>query len=150
LGYKAHQPTAYTFLRRYLRWTGWTQESFSLANYLIELATIHCFALEFRPQTIAAAAAVLSRQYVAQAARRPQTDGWKRRLLRCAHVDLLKELAPCTHALAQLHAAQHNQPDLFVNRKYSLARFHAVVRIVAIPAPTPAFYAQYMVAEDVP
>jgi len=36
LGSSMHQPTVYTFLRRYLRQTGWTEASFSLANYLLE------------------------------------------------------------------------------------------------------------------
>ena len=32
--------------------TGWTEESFSLANYLIELAAIESSFLEFRPQAL--------------------------------------------------------------------------------------------------
>merc|ERR1712129_568775 len=38
LGFRLHQPEACTYLRRYLRKTGWTEESFSLANHLIELS----------------------------------------------------------------------------------------------------------------
>merc|ERR1712228_664314 len=66
LGFKLHQPTVYTFLRRYLRRTGWTEESFSLANYLIEISSIDSAFLTYRPQAIAAAAAVLSQQYASQ------------------------------------------------------------------------------------
>jgi len=66
LGDKMYQPTIYTFLRRYLRKTGWTQESFSLANYLIELAVMDGTFCKYAPQVIAVAATILSRQYVAQ------------------------------------------------------------------------------------
>lgn len=150
LGHRAYQPSTYTFLRRYLRWTGWTQESFSLANYLIELASIHGFGLEYRAQTVAAAAAVLSRQYLSHGPRRQHTVGWKRRLLRCAQVDLRAELAPCTYALSRLHAARGQRSSLFVNSKYALPRFHAVSRIAPAVAPDAAFYARYLEADAMP
>jgi len=145
LGYRARQPTVYTFLRRFLRWTGWTHESFSFANYIVELAIVHCFGLEFRPQVIAAAAAALSRQYLSQGAQKPPTTTWKKRLLRCAHVDLHRELAPCAVALARLHGALHRQPNMFVNRKYALARFHSVAGLApALAPPDVAAYARYL------
>merc|ERR1712186_4318 len=77
LGFRLHQPTAYTFLRRYLRRTGWTEESFSLANYLIEISSIDSAFLMYRPQAVAAAAAVLSQQYASQGVGVRHIPGWK-------------------------------------------------------------------------
>merc|ERR1712127_967425 len=48
LGSSLHKPNVYTFLRRYLRQTGWTEASFTLANYLVELAALDASFLEFR------------------------------------------------------------------------------------------------------
>jgi len=56
LGFSARKPTVYIFLRRFLRRTGWTEKSFSLANYLIELATMDAAFRAYRPQAVAAAA----------------------------------------------------------------------------------------------
>merc|ERR1719454_1226751 len=81
LGFRLRQPTPYTFLRRFLRRTGWTEESFSLANYLIELAAIDSGFLAFRPQAVAAAAAVLSRQYLSQGISVRHIPCWKAKLL---------------------------------------------------------------------
>jgi len=148
LGFKMYQPTAYTFLRRYLRWTGWSEESFSLANYLIELAIVHCFVFEFRPQVVAAAAAVLSRQYFSQGVNVPFMTRWRAKLLRCSHVDIHQELAPCISALAQLHALQHGQENLFVNKKYSWARFHNVARLAPVAPLDVISYAQYLESDS--
>merc|ERR1719277_1034630 len=119
LGSRLYQPTAYTFLRRYLRQTGWTDKSFSLANFLIELSALDASFLEFTPQAVAAAAAVLSRQYTAQGITRCHMPRWKAKLLRC--VPLEKELAPCMAAMSHFHAAQHadaNAASIFMNKKY--------------------------------
>jgi len=150
LGFKLHQPTAYTFLRRYLRRTGWTEESFSLANYLIELAAIDSAFLEYRPQAIAAAAAVLSRQYLAQGISIQHIPCWKAKLLRCAHVDLQQELAPCAAAMARLHVSEHGRPSKFVNRKYEWARLHMVAKITPNPPPDAAFFVSYLSADRSP
>jgi len=144
LGFKLHQPTAYTFLRRYLRRTGWTEESFSLANYLIELAAIDASFLDFRPQAVAAAAAVLSRQYVPQGISVRHMPRWKTKLLRCAHVDLHSELAPCIAAMARLHAVQHRSANMFVNKKYEWARLHAVAKIPPNPPSDVKYFVQYL------
>merc|ERR1719203_1013809 len=79
LGSGLHQPTAYTFLRRYLRQTGWSEASFSLANYLIELAALDASFLEFSPQAVAAAAAVLSQQYSSQGVNARSVPHWRAR-----------------------------------------------------------------------
>lgn len=150
LGFKLHQPTAYTFLRRYLRRTGWTEESFSLANYLIELAAIDSSFLDFRPQAIAAAAAVLSRQYLSQGISVRHMPRWKTKLLRCAHVDLECELAPCIAAMARLHASQHSRTNMFVNKKYEWARLHMVAKITPNPPADVKFYVNYLKADMTP
>jgi G2/mitotic-specific cyclin 1/2 len=144
LGSHLHQPTIYTFLRRFLRRTGWTEESFSLANYLIELAAIDSAFLTYRPQVIAAAAAVLSRQYLAYGINVKQVPSWKAKLLRCAHVDLQSELAPCISALSHLHVAEQSQHNKFVNRKYSWARLHMVAKIPPNAPADAAFFAAYL------
>jgi hypothetical protein len=144
LGSRLHQPTIYTFLRRFLRRTGWTEESFSLANYLIELAVTDSSFLVYRPQVVAAAAAVLSRQYLAYGIPVKQVASWKAKLLRCAHVDLYNELAPCISALSHLHAADQSQQNKFVNRKYSWARLHMVAKIPPNLPGSPAFFAAYL------
>jgi len=150
LGFKLHQPTAYTFLRRYLRRTGWTEESFSLANYLIELTAIDASFLEIRPQAVAAAAAVLSRQYLSQGISVRHMPRWRAKLLRCAHVDLHEELAPCIAAMARLHAAQHRRANMFVNKKYEWARLHMVAKITPNPPADAAFYVSYLKVDVAP
>merc|ERR1712217_16416 len=147
LGFKMHQPTVYTFLRRYLRRTGWTDESFSLANYLIELAAIDCAFANYRPQTVAAAAAVLSRQYLSQGINVRPIPGWKSKLLRCANVDLQQELAPCMEAMAHLHASVHGRPRTFVNKKYSWARLHMVAKIPPNQPANAAYFIKYLTRE---
>jgi hypothetical protein len=147
LGFSLHQPTVYTFLRRYLRRTGWTEESFSLANYLIELAAIDSTFLAYRPQAVAASAAVLSRQYLAQGISVRHIPCWKAKLLRCAHVDLHQELAPCTAAMARLHVAEHGRPNKFVNKKYAWARLHMVAKIPPNPPADAAFFIKYLLTE---
>mmetsp|Transcript_9800 Transcript_9800/g.28460 ORF Transcript_9800/g.28460 Transcript_9800/m.28460 type:complete len:568 (+) Transcript_9800:89-1792(+) len=144
LGVGLHRPTAYTFLRRYLRKTGWTEESFSLASYLIELAALDAnFRLQ-RPQTIAAAAAVLSRQYIAQGVSVRSMPRWKARLLRCVGADLRQEIAPCIAAMSQLHAAQGTRSDLFVTKKYEWARLHRVANLHPNAPADAAHFEGYM------
>lgn len=147
LGFRLHQPTAYTFLRRYLRKTGWTEESFSLANYLIELSAIDPDFRVYRPQTIAAAAAVLSRQYLSQGISVQHVPGWKARLLRCARVDLKSELAPCAAAMARMHALEHGHRSKFVNVKYEWARLHMVAKIAPNSPPDAESFVTYL-SED--
>lgn len=147
LGFKLYQPTAYTFLRRYLRRTGWTEESFSLANYLIELAAIEAAFLEFRPQVVAAAAAVLSRQYLSQGISVRHMPHWNVKLLRCAHVDLRHELAPCIASLARLHARQQGRASMFVNKKYEWERLHMVAKLTPNPPADAAFFVNYLGAD---
>lgn len=147
LGTQRHKPTPYTFLRRYLRRTGWTQESFSLANYCIELAALDASFLAFRPQVVAAAAAVVSRQYGAQGVSVRQTPRWKTKLLQGADIDLELELAPCAAAMTRLHAAQAAQAELFVNKKYQSARLHGVARLRPHPPSDAAYFAQYLAAD---
>lgn len=147
LGLKVHQPTSYTFLRRYLRKTGWTEESFSLANYLIELASFDCEFSRFRPQTVAAAAVILSRQYMLQGISVHHVPSWRTTLLRCAHVDLFTELAPCAVAMARMHAREYGCRSRFVNRKYEWARLHAVAKIKPNPVPDTEFFLAYL-SED--
>lgn len=144
LSFKMHQPTAYTFLRRYLRKTGWTQESFSLANYLVELAVISSEFTHYRPQAIAAAATVLSRQYLSQGIGFQNIPSWKAKLLRCTHLDLRRELAPCAADMSRLHASEHGCTSKFVNRKYEWTRLHTVAKIHPNPPSDAAFFASYM------
>lgn len=144
LAFKMNQPTVYTFLRRYLRRTGWTEESFSLANYLIELAAIDSTFLGYRKQAIAAAATILSRQYLSQGIAVRQISSWKAKLLRCAHVDLREELAPCTAAMSRLHNAEHSRSKKFVNKKYSWARLHMVAKIPPNPPADTNWFIEYL------
>lgn len=148
LRFRLHQPTVYNFLRRYLRRTGWTEESFSLANYLIELAATDSTFLKHRKQTTAAAAAVLSRQYLSQGIAVRHISRWKAKLLRCAHVDLRTELAPCCAAMAHLHASEYGRPKRFVSAKYTWARLHMVAKIPPNPPADAAFFIQYLSVED--
>jgi hypothetical protein len=129
-----------------LRRTGWTEESFSLANYFIELAALDSIFLVFRPQVVAAAAAVLSRQYVAQGVSVKQTVGWKAKLLRCAQVELMSELAPCIAAMANLHASKHHEKNSFVNRKYSWETLHSVAKIPPNAPADVSAYANYLMS----
>lgn len=147
LGSKLHQPTVYTFLRRYLRQTGWTEGSFSLANYLAELAALDSSFREFRPQAVAAAAAILSRQYQSQGVDVHSMPRWKTRLLRAASVDLQQELAPCAAALSRLHAAQPSSRSAFVQKKYEWPRLHTVARLKANPPSDATFFATYLVSD---
>jgi len=147
LGYKVHQPTSYTFLRRYLRKTGWTEESFSLANYLVELASFDSEFCRFRPQAVAAAAVILSRQYMLQGISVHHVPSWRTTLLRCAHVDLYAELAPCAVAMARMHEREYGCRSRFVNRKYEWARLHAVAKIKPNPVPDAQFFMAYL-SED--
>jgi len=145
LGASLHQPTVYTFLRRYLRQTGWTEASFSLANYLVELAAAKPAFLEFRPQVVAAAAAVLSRQYVSQGVGVRTVPEWKSKLLRCADLDLRRELAPCAALLSRWHAAQRPKVQpLFVHQKFTSSKLSAVARLRANPPAEAAFFVQVM------
>lgn len=144
LRFKLHQPTVYTFLRRYLRRTGWTEESFSLANYLIEISCIDSAFLAYKPQAIAAAAAVLSQQYVSQGVGVRHILGWKVKLLQCAHVDLKGELAPCIAAMMHVHAAIHTRPNTFVNKKYAWAKLHTVAKISPNQPKDAAFFVKYL------
>jgi len=150
LGFRLHRPTAYTFLRRFLRKTGWTEESFSLANYLIELAALDAEFLAHRPQAIAAAAAVLSRQYLSQGIGVQHIPCWKARLLRCADVDLVEELAPCAAALSRLHVREHGRRGRFVNAKYEWARLHRVAKLAPNSPPDAGFFVGYLSEELAP
>jgi len=147
LGFRMHQPTAYTFLRRYLRKTGWTQESFSLANYLIELAVISSEFTQYPPQAIAAAATILSRQYLSQGIGFQNIPCWKAKLLRCTHLDLQRELAPCAADMSRLHAAEHGCTNKFVNRKYEWTRLHMVAKINPNPSFDAAFFVDYLLRD---
>jgi len=129
LGFKMNTPTVYTFLRRYLRKTGWTQESFSLANYLLELAVLNGGFSKYSPQAIAAAATVVSNQYRSQGIGSQNILGWKKNLLRCTRLDVATELAPCTAALARLHVSEHGRAYRFVNKKYMWQGLHMVAKL---------------------
>jgi len=144
LGFKVHTPTAYTFLRRYLRKTGWTQESFSLANYLIELAVMNCGFMKYSPQAIAAAATVLSRQYISQGIRYQNIPCWKEKLLQCAHLDVATELAPCAAALSRLHVSEFGHAYRFVNKKYMWQGLHMVAKIKPNPPADAAHFVTYL------
>ncbi|CAK0841161.1 unnamed protein product [Prorocentrum cordatum] len=146
LGFRLCSPTVYTFLRRFLRRTGWTEESFSLANYLIELAALDSAFLAFRPQATAAAAAVLSRQYAAQGVSVKRTPGWKAKLLQYAEVDLQTELARCIATMASLHASKQPELNNFVNRKYLWNTLHSVAKVKPNMPVDASFYVGYMTA----
>lgn len=149
LGSSLHQPTVYTFLRRYLRQTGWTEGSFSLANYLVELAALDASFLAFRPQAVAAAAAVLCRQYASQGVGVRSMPNWRAKLLRSAGVDLRQELAPCAALLSRLHATQQPQgKQMFVHQKFTSPRLSAVARLRANPPADISFFEHYMIAES--
>jgi len=146
---KLHTPTAYTFLRRYLRKTGRTQESwtsgrFFFATYLTELAVTNGGLSQYSPQAIAAAAAVLSRQYTSQGIGFQNIRRWKRRLLQCSRLDVAIELAPCVAALSRLHVAEHGCEYRFVNKKYTCRRFHMVAKIKPNPSADADCIAAYL------
>jgi len=144
LGFRLCSPTVYTFLRRFLRRTGWTEESFSLANYLIELAALDSAFLAFRPQAVAAAACVLSRQYAAQGVSVRRAPRWKAKLLQSAHVELEAELAGCIASLASLHRSKQPEVNNFVNRKYSVDALHSVASITPNMPVDASYYVGYM------
>jgi len=144
LGFKVHSPTAYTFLRRYLRKTGWTQESFSLANYFIELAVMNSSFTKYSAQAIAAAATVLSRQYISQGIRYQNIPCWRQKLIQSTRLDVATELAPCTAALARLHASEHGRAYRFVNKKYMWQGLHMVAKIKPNPPGDVAHYVAYL------
>jgi len=144
LGFKMNTPTAYTFLRRYMRKAGWTPESFSLANYLIELAVLSGGFAKYSPQEIAAAATVLSRQYMTQGITCVNTPCWKEKLLRCTRLDVATELAPCTAALARLHASEHGRTYRYVNGKYMWQGLYMVAKIKPNPPVDAAQFVAYL------
>jgi hypothetical protein len=146
LGFRRCSPTVYTFLRRFLRRTGWTEESFSLANYLIELAALDSTFLAFRPQATAAAATVLSRQYAAQGVGVKRTPCWKAKLLQCAQVDLQAELAGCIATMANLHKSKQPELNNFVNKKYSWDTLHSVATVQPNMPVCASYYVEYMMA----
>eukprot|EP00405_Crypthecodinium_cohnii_P013173 CAMPEP_0206436930 /NCGR_PEP_ID=MMETSP0324_2-20121206/10759_1 /ASSEMBLY_ACC=CAM_ASM_000836 /TAXON_ID=2866 /ORGANISM="Crypthecodinium cohnii, Strain Seligo" /LENGTH=715 /DNA_ID=CAMNT_0053904155 /DNA_START=186 /DNA_END=2334 /DNA_ORIENTATION=+ len=150
LGFRLHQPTAYTFLQKVSSLDWLAEESFSFANYLIELGMASGFGCSHKPQALAVAAAVLSRQYSAQGLAVPHMPRWKCKLTRCAQLDVRKELAPCIAALAQLHTSVHDCQSLFINRKYTWARFHGVSRITPNIPFNAEFYVRYLEAEWAP
>jgi len=116
----------------------------------MELMAIESASLRFRPQAIAAAAAVISRQYVSQGIDIQHISGWKEKLLRCAQVDLRQELAPCAAAMARLHASKYRRPGNFVTKKYELARLHMVAKITPNVELDAAFFERYFVVEHAP
>ena len=124
LGFRLHQPTAYTFLRRYLRKTGWTEGSFSLANYLIELSAIDPDFRIYRPQTIAAAAA-LSRQ--PPKASQPSTCPVESKVV--AMRSSGPQVAPCAAAMDKMHALECGHRSKCVNVMYEWGRLHMVAKI---------------------
>lgn len=147
LGSSLHQPTVYTFLRRYLRQTGWSEASFSLANYLVELAALDASFLNFRPQVVAAAAAILSRQYMSQGVDVRSMPHWKARLRLFAGVDMRHELAPCAAALSKAHARLQPQvATSFVHHKYTSSSLCAVAKLTANPPAGASFFETYMMA----
>jgi len=148
LGCKMHTPTAYTFLRRYLRKTGWTQESFSIANYLTELAVMNGVFSQYSPQALAAAAAVLSRQYTSQGIGCKNMQNWKGNLLHCSRLDVTTELAPCVAALSRLHAAEHGREYRFVNKKYMWHGLHMVAKIKPNPPADVGYFAAYLSSKE--
>lgn len=159
LGSKLHQPTLYTFLRRYLRQTGWTEESFSLANFLLELAALDASFLGFRPQAVAAAAAVLCRQYLSQGVSVRHTPQWRSKLQLHAQVDVQLELAPCAAALSRLHAAQcgsgggagsSSSSARFVKKKYESPRLHMVAKLKPNPPCDADFFVSYLASAMTP
>lgn len=148
LGSGVHQPTVYTFLRRYLRQTGWSESSFCLANYLMELAALDASFLGFRPQAVAAAVAIISQQYAAQGVDVRSMPDWKARLLLCAGVDVRWELAPCAAALSSLHArSQALAGCKFVQKKYRSSKLYAVARLTANPPADTVFFEKLMRAD---
>jgi len=147
LGHQMHQPTVYTFLRRYLRKTGWTQESFSLANYLIELAVMDGAFCQYAPQVVAAAATILSRQYVAQGISFQSVPDWRTKLLKCLRLDVVSELAPCAAALSKLHVAVHGRSHRFVNKKYMWSRLHSVAKVKPNPPADASHFVAFINAE---
>lgn len=150
MGSRLNRPTVYTFLRRYLRQTGWTEESFSLANYLLELAVTDASFLEFKPQAMAAAATVLSRQYLSQGVSVCHMPRWKSRLLKHAQVDLKLELAPCIAAMSRLHAAQRSRSRTdgrFVSKKYGWSRLHSVAKLRPNTPCEATFFAAYLAVD---
>lgn len=144
LGVKILKPTPYTFLRRYLRKTGWTQKSFSLANYLLELAVMDIALAQYAPQAIAAAATVLSRQYASQGVGCQSVPAWRTTLQKCTQLDVASQLAPCTAALSKLHVTEHGRCYRFVNKKYTWSRLYAVAKIKPNPPANTTHFAAYL------
>ena len=111
---------------------------------MIELAVMNRRFCKYSPQAIAAAAAILSRQYSLQGIGSQNVSCWKATLLKSAQVDVHKELAPCTAALAKLHASEHGRTYRFVNKKYMWQGLHMVAKIKPNPPVDAAQFVAYL------
>jgi len=140
---KLWQPTAYTFLRRYLRKTGWTEESFSLANFLLELSAVDCLSLEYGVQAIAAAAAVISFEYFGTGTGGRPRLNWRSKLIRSVGVDVEGELAPCIAAMARLHSSSY-EAVRYCNLKYEDIRLCSVAQIKPNPPKDLSYYIEFL------
>jgi len=142
LGFQMHTPTIYTFLRRYLRNVGWTSQTFSLANYIIEVAVMDTDCFKYSPEAIAAAATVLSKQYPLLRKHDQQVHPcWQHRLVQCSCLDVATELAPCAAGLSRLHAAEHRRTWGVVNQKYAYHGLHMVSKVKPNPPKDAAHFA---------
>jgi len=117
LEYKITQPSAHTFLVRYLKAGHADRETTHLACYLLD-GTLHSYAmLNYLPSQLAAASVFLARHATG---RHP----WSPTLLEYAEYTQ-EEVAPVARALLEEKSAA--SPDLnSVNKKYSSHRFSNV------------------------
>jgi hypothetical protein len=133
------QPTTRDFLLRYLTCTGWTEESWDLADYILHLAALSYSLLQHSPQAVAAAAVLLAHDAL------PRDPRALHKLLRCAGVSVKRDLVPCVKKLADIHASVYTKTstlqghrgrcNLSAEKLYSTREF---ARVASIPPTRPA------------
>eukprot|EP00195_Chlamydomonas_chlamydogama_P010582 CAMPEP_0202902368 /NCGR_PEP_ID=MMETSP1392-20130828/16812_1 /ASSEMBLY_ACC=CAM_ASM_000868 /TAXON_ID=225041 /ORGANISM="Chlamydomonas chlamydogama, Strain SAG 11-48b" /LENGTH=373 /DNA_ID=CAMNT_0049589121 /DNA_START=264 /DNA_END=1385 /DNA_ORIENTATION=+ len=133
LGYELTVPTAKMFLRRMLQVCNPDEHLHFLSNYLTEITLLDHNMMKHLPSEIAAAAVFLANLIL----KRQPWDGNLTHYSTYTLVDLNK----CVHALAALHQAVSNNPQLVAIRdKYGHPRFQAVSRLQPLTSiPTHIF-----------
>ena len=137
LNFELTQPTAKSFLRRYIRaaeaHTRCVRTHY-LADYLCELTLLDYNFLRFLPSTVAASVVLLANYTM-----RPHINPWSETLSHYTGY-APADLAPCVQALHEFWRTEVVQNGRLpaIREKYSHARFRSVANDVAPPAELPA------------
>mmetsp|Transcript_42834 Transcript_42834/g.128583 ORF Transcript_42834/g.128583 Transcript_42834/m.128583 type:complete len:352 (-) Transcript_42834:465-1520(-) len=129
LRYDLTVPTAKTFLRRLLQVCNPDELLHFLSNYLVELSLLDYGMLKFLPSVIAASGVYLANVMLKRTA-------WSANL-RHYSTYMPPEIATCVMALAAVHQAVSNSPNLAALReKYSHTRFQKISAMPPMSAST--------------